>query len=386
MSKRTYVVIAIACLLVAAGMVVAHVQRAKKTAELLADLDTDSSSIAVDTLHELKKRGRGIEADLLLRLNSDRRNERMRAALLLGEVGTARKSGPPLAALLQDEWGPVRRAAATSLGALGYGGAVTPLLAVVPNAQESLDTRCLAVRALSLIALRGGMDAPERDLCVGPLAKILRSRPPLTAEQTEALAKARADAKKRRENAALEAAGRVVKEEKKPKEKPKEKPKLAPGEVAPEVPTDTDIELRVDSVLALGLLNTPGALEPLLEATDEAREPAPAVRKAACLALEDLPDVPRDDVLKVKMGQALLRALEDGSPDVRMTAARALARHADFGNPGLDSSINERLQYLARELTQYGEPAYWVRAAARTACSNRHLTVEAAPATENASS
>jgi HEAT repeat protein len=141
------------------------------------------------------------------------------------------------------------------------------------------------------------------------------------------------------------------------------------------VPADTEVELRADAVLALGLLRTDLALQPLIESAKEAIEPSPVVRKCTCMAIEDLRDLPRDDTLRVTLGQALLRALDDSSPDVRLSAARALARHADFGNEGLDTSINDMLKYMAQDLTEYGEPAYWVRAAARTACDARHIVL-----------
>jgi HEAT repeat protein len=361
---------------VLAGVVLAQVQRARKTGELLDQLSTADAATAVDTMHELKKRGHGVEHALIVKLNSPERKERMRAALLLGEIGRPSRSGPPLLPLLSDDWAPVRRAAAESLGLLHYEGAVHPLLRMAQDTKEEMDTRSIAVRKLSLIAMLGNLERTDRELCATALPALLKGRPALTKDQAKAVRKGRADLAKRSANAALVAQGRRVPLEPKEPEKPKAAPKLAPGALPEEAPPpDNEIELRTDVVLALGLLRTDTAIQPLIDSCDEMTEPAPGVRKAACMAIEDLSDLPRDSVMKVKLGQTLLHTLQDSSPDVRLSACRALARHADFENAGLDGSINERLQYMSAEKTAYGEPGYWIRAAARTACDSRHIVV-----------
>ena len=91
MSARAYAAIGLIAVVVIAGAVWAHITREHKTAELLAELDTGEPDEAVDTMAALKARG-GIEDDLIQKTRSDRRKERMRAASLLGEVGTAAKA------------------------------------------------------------------------------------------------------------------------------------------------------------------------------------------------------------------------------------------------------------------------------------------------------
>ncbi len=376
MSKRTTIIIVLAAVVVLAGVVLAQVQRARKTVELLDQLSTTDAATAVDTMHELQKRGHGVEHALIVKLNSPERQERMRAALLLGEIGRPSRSGPPLLPLLADDWAPVRRAAAGSLGLLHVEGAVHPLLRMAQDPKEEMDTRSIAVRSVSLIAMKGNLDQTDRELCAAALPALLKGRPALTKDQVEAVQKGRADLAKRLANAALVAQGRRVPPEPKEAEKKKEAPKLPPGALPEEAPPpDDEIELRTDVVLALGLLQTDTAIQPLIDSCDEMTEPAPGVRKAACMAIEDLSDLPRDSVMKVRLGQALLHTLGDSSPDVRMSACRALAKHPDFETPGLDASINEMLQYMSAERTDYGEPGYWVRAAARTACDSRHVVV-----------
>ncbi len=379
MSKRTIVIIVLAAVLVLAGVLLAQFQRERKTRELLANLHSDDTGVAVDTVRELKKRGPSLEGRLILRLNSYERRVRARSALLLGEVGRPSRSGPALLPLLRDEFDPVRRAAANSLGLLGYQDAVLPLLEVVRDDKQDMDTRSIALRALSVVALKTNPDRPNRELCIQALAKILGHRPAIKNKDLQKVKQARQDAVQRRANAARTAAGSRVPQEKKAAEKPKPLP--APGALPEEpAPVDNEIELRADAALALSLLYTDSAVQPLIRSVNEVLEPSSTVRKSACLAIEDLRDLPRDDGLRALLGQALLRALDDSSPDVRMSAARALARHPVFGIEGLDSSTNDMLRYMAQDLTEYGEPGYWVRAAARTACEARHIALPQATA------
>ena len=369
MRSRTYVIIGIALALVLGAVIATQVQRARKTAELLDDLDTDASDVATDTMQELRKRGHRVEDQLIERTRSSRRKERMRAALLLGEVGT-QKSGPALVGLLEDEWPPVRRAAVWALGKIAYQPAVSNLLAIVGDEKAEMDTRCLAVQSLSLLCM-SGLDEADRRLCVPPMVTIMERRPKLTEEQLTTLRETKAKAKAEREAAKR---GEVLEEEA-AEAKPAET-KAAEEEIPAEpVPADTEIELRGEAVLLLGSTEAAEALKPLLHSADEEVEPAPLVRQHACMALGDLPEVPTDDVNAGLMGHALLNALEDTDATVRMFAARALARHPSFGkvNAGVDTSANERLAEMAEELTSLGEPAYWVREAARTACDARHV-------------
>jgi HEAT repeat protein len=374
MRSRTYIIIGIILVLIAGGVIAAEIQRARKTRELLGDLGTDASDVAKDTMEELRKRGGGIEGDLVQRTRSPQRKERMRAALLLGDVGSA-KSGPALVALLQDEWLPVRRAAVWALGRVGHAPAVSDLLAVVKDEEAEMDTRCLAVQSLSLLCMKG-LDSADRKLCVPTMAQILERRPPMTEKALEAIekrladqAKAKADLKERQRTG-----------------KPKEEAKAEPAETeeakaekdaVPEepVPADKEIELRGQAVLLLGLTGVDEALKPLLESTKETVEPAALVRQYACVAIADMPEAPREAGAARDTAMCLQRALDDGDTTVRMFVARALARHPSFGDEQklLDDALNAKLAEMAGELTDLGESGYWVREAARTACNARHV-------------
>ncbi len=379
MSKRTYAVIAVAVVLVVVGIAAAQWQRARKTAELLDDLDTASADLAVDTLHELKKRGHAIEDELIARLKSDRKKERMRAAYLLGDFGSPEVSGPALAQALEDEWGPVRRAAAHALGRIGYAPAAARLLALIQDEEEEMDTRCIAVQSIGLLAMSGNLDPIDRRICVPPLIKILERRPevPPPAEEEEEAAEAEedegeaADETPADEEAEAEAEAAAPEEEELPEE--------------PE-PADTEIELRKQCVLTLGLLNAPEIVEPLLVSIDDTKEPAAAVRECACMAIADLPELPTDDTEAALMGNKLLDALEDSAANVRMHAAMALARHTDFRTESLDNRINDALKDMAQELQEEGEPSYWAREAARVACSRRHVSLHETNEAEEGSS
>ena len=61
MSTRAYIVLGLIVAVIALGIVLAEVQRATKTAELLDDLDHDSPDVAVDTMADLVERGGRIE-------------------------------------------------------------------------------------------------------------------------------------------------------------------------------------------------------------------------------------------------------------------------------------------------------------------------------------
>ncbi|MBM3501573.1 MAG: HEAT repeat domain-containing protein, partial [Armatimonadetes bacterium] len=203
MRARTYVIVGVIVVLIVGGFIVAELQRAKKTQELLGDLGTDAPDIAKDTMEELKKRGPKIEDELIRRTGSPRRKERMRAALLLGEVGTP-QAGPALVGLLHDEWLPVRRAAVWALGKVGYGPAASDLLGVVADEDAEMDTRVVAVQSLSLLCL-SGLDVTDRKLCVPTMTAILERRPEMTEEALEAItkrfedqAKAKAELEERR--------------------------------------------------------------------------------------------------------------------------------------------------------------------------------------------
>ena len=373
MRSRTYIIIGIILVLIAGGVIAAEIQRARKTRELLSDLGTDASDVAKDTLEELKKRGGRIEDDLIQRTRSPRRKERMRAALLLGDVGSE-KSGPALVALLQDEWLPVRRAAVWALGKVGYRAAVSDLLAVVKDEKAEMDTRCLAVQSLSLLCMKG-LDPADRKLCVPAMIKILERRPPMTEKALEAIDKRLADqAKAKAELKERQLTGKA-KEEEKPAEEPAEA--KAGKDAIPEepVPADTEIELRGQAVLLLGLTGAEEALKPLLDSTKEEVEPAPLVRQYACMAIADMPELPREAEGARQTAMRLERALDDGDATVRMFAARALARHPSFGDEQklLDEALNAKLAEMAQELTDLGESGYWVREAARTACDARHV-------------
>ena len=368
MTKRTYAVIALVVLVIVAGIAAAQWQRARKTAELLDDLDTESADVAVDTIHELKKRGHAVEGDLIARLNSARKKERLRAALLLGEVGRADRSGPALARLLDDEWDPVRHAAAQALGRLGYAPAMSQLLVVVHDEDQDMDTRCIAVQGIGALAQSGSLDEVDRKICVPPLAKILKRRPEVPPPEEEEEAEEEPAEAEEEDEEATEA---------------EEEEEALPEEPAP---ADTEAELRIQCVLTLGLLHAPQAVEALLESTDDTIEPSAVVRSYACMAITDLPDLPEDDIEAALMGDKLLDALEDSAADVRMHAAMALATHTDFRSEAIDNRINDALKAMAQELTEEGEPFYWAREAARVACNKRHVALQETETSDESSS
>ncbi|MBM3473005.1 MAG: HEAT repeat domain-containing protein [Armatimonadetes bacterium] len=378
MRPRTYIIIGIILVLIAGGVIAAEIQRARKTRELLADLGTDASDVAKDTMEELRKRGGHIQDDLIQRTRSPRRKERMRAALLLGDVGSE-KSGPALVVLLQDEWVPVRRAAVWALGRVGYPAAVSDLLAVVKDEEAEMDTRCLAVQSLSLLCMKG-LEPTDRKLCIPAMTDILKRRPAMTEKALKAITKRLADQKKAKDE--LKERQRTGKPKEKKKEEPAEEPAetKAGEDTIPEepVPADSEIELRGQAVLLLGMTGADEALQPLLESTREDVEPAALVRQYACMAIADMPEVPREPSAARETAMRLQRALDDGDTTVRMFAARALARHPDFGDEQnlLDEALNAKLAEMAQELTDLGEAGYWVREAARTACNARHLPYE----------
>jgi len=391
--------------LIVGGVIAAEIQRGKKTQELLADLGTDAPDIAKDTLEELKKRGPKIQDELIQRTGSPRRKERMRAALLLGEVGTE-KCGPALVALLNDEWLPVRRAAVWALGQVGYGEATSDLLGVVKDEEAEMDTRVVAVQSLSLLCM-SGLGESDRKLCVPAMAQILARRPEMTDKELETIKKRLDDQKKAKlelEERKRTGKAKEEKEEEAPVEEETPEEDAIPEEP---VPADTEIELRGQAVLLLGLTGVEEALPPLLEATSEVIEPAALVRQRACMAIADLAETPQPPAEAAETEEAdpeasraapgvdharemalrLKRALDDGDPTVRMFAARALAKHVSFGDDlkALDETLNAKLAEMAQELTDLGESGYWVREAARSACSARHVAyAETEPAKDEA--
>jgi len=151
-------------------------------------------------------------------------------------------------------------------------------------------------------------------------------------------------------------------------------------------PADTEVELRIQCVLALGLLHAPQAIEALLESADDTIEPSAVVRGYACIAIGDLPDLPADDTEAALMGDKLLDALEDSAADVRMYAAMALAQHTDFRSEAVDGRINDALRAMAQELVEEGEPFYWAREAARVACNKRHVALQETETSDESSS
>jgi HEAT repeat protein len=376
MRPRTYIIIGLILVLIVGGVVLAEHQRAKKTQELLAELGTDAPDIAKDTLDELRKRGARIEDELIQRTHSPRKKERMRAAVLLGDVGTA-KSGPALVALLNDEWLPVRRAAVWALGEVGYAGAANDLLVVVRDEEAEMDTRCLAVQSLSLLCM-AGMDEADRGLCAQEMTQILKRRPKITEEALETIKKRLADAKKAKaELKERQLTGKPKGKEEEKAEEPAAAETKEGEEAIPEepVPADTEVELRGQAVLLLGLTGAKEALVPLLDSANEEIETSAVVRQYACMALADLPEVPSKEADARLMGLRLLRALDDGDASVRMFTARTLARHPSLGQglKAVDEQLNRKLAEMAEELNDLGEPGYWVRAAARTACDARHV-------------
>jgi HEAT repeat protein len=364
MSARAYSVIGLIAVVVIAGAVLAHIERQKKTAELLAQLDTGEADEAVDTMAALKTRG-GIEDELIQRTRSDRRKERMRAASLLGEVGTAAKAGPALEALLNDEWPPVRRAAVVAVRQVGHMDAVSPLMSIVRDPEQEMDTRCLAVESIAVLRMKGLSD-DDAAMAALPLVEILERRPEVPPEEDE-------------EEADEE---EVEEEEEVPED---QKP---PEEEA--APADEEIELRKECVLALALIGTPEALEAVCASADDQIEPAALVRRYACVALEDLRAIPDAPGVAPSMAEALDGALDDADAEVRLYAVRALTRHARFVGDdvplGIDEQINEKLARMSAELTAEGETSYWVRRAAMLACDSRHISPEeATPAHESSS-
>ncbi|MBM3499774.1 MAG: hypothetical protein FJX74_14025 [Armatimonadetes bacterium] len=226
----------------------------------------------------------------------------------------------------------------------------------------------------------------------------------MTEEALEAItkrfedqAKAKAELEERRRT------GKVKEEEEEEAVKEEEPAEDAVPEEP--VPADDEIELRGQAVLLLGLTGVDEALPAILEATKEEVEPAALVRQRACMALEDLSETPGPPEEGAEapaggetaaapapnhakdMAMCLQRALDDGDATVRMFAARALAKHASFGDDLklLDDALNAKLVEMAQELGELGESGYWVREAARTACSARHVAyAETEPGPEGA--
>jgi hypothetical protein len=238
-----------------------------------------------------------------------------------------------------------------------------------------MDTRCLAVQSLSLLC-RAGMEEADRGLCVPAMTQILERRPQITEKALEAIKTRLADAKKAKAELKERQLTGKPKEEEKEAEEPAKETKEGEETIPEEpVPADTEVELRGQAVLLLGLTGAKEALVPLLDSADEEIETSAVVRQYACMALEDLPEVPSEEIDARSMAMRLFRALDDGDATVRMFAARALARHASFGGglKALDEQLNAKLAEMAEELTDLGEAGYWVRAAARTACDARHV-------------
>jgi HEAT repeat protein len=362
MSSRVYVIAGVILVVVLGAVFAAHYQRARKTAELLEDLDTDKTDVAMDTMQELVKRGGAVEDALIEKLDSSRRRERMRAAVLLGEVGT-RKCGPALVGRLRDEWLPVRRAAVCALGQVRYGEAYWELLKVANDDEAEMDTRCLAVQSLALLCM-GDLSPKGREACATAMLPILARRPAVKPEKTEDEQKAEDEAKKAEEKA-LKAQGYEP----------------IPAEADP---ADKEVELRKEAVLLLALTGVRGTVPAVVDSLAAAKEPSAVVRQHAAMALGDLPDVPSDQQEASQMGRGLLLALEDKDATVRMFAARALARHPSFGLEGLDDGTDAKLVEMAAELTEDGESGYWVREAARSACDARGVTYEQPKATGEA--
>ena len=361
MSTRAYIVLALIVIVIGLGIVFAEVQRAAKTAELLEDLDHDSPDVAVDTMADLVERGSSIEGELAgLLSGSTRRKERMRAAVLLGRVGTPENAGPPLADSVtdDDEWPPVRRAAVIAIGQIGYLDGAPALLEIVKDEDQEMDTRSEAVKALGLLRMRGLGDA-EATLAVRPLVDILNARPAVLAvdeeEEEEVADEEEEEAEEVDEDAVVE----------------------DPPIAVEAAPADKEIEIRRQCVLTLGLIGDASSdgLTALFASADDTVEPAALVRQYACVAIEDLPAVPEDARLKREMAATLLGALDDADADTRMFACRACANHSTISKDDVDPEINEKLAVMAAELIEEGELYYWGRIAAQTACNSRGVSI-----------
>jgi hypothetical protein len=242
---------------------------------------------------------------------------------------------------------------------------MSQLLVVVHDEDQDMDTRCIAVQAIGALAQSRGLDEVDRKICVPPLAKILKRRPEVPPPEEEEEEPAEAEEE---DEEATEA---------------EEEEEALPEEPAP---VDTEVELRIQCVLTLGLLHAPQAVEALLESTDDTIEPSALVRSHACTAITDLPDLPADDTEAALMGDKLLDALEDSAADVRMHAAMALATHTDFRSEAIDNRINDALKAMAQELIEEGEPFYWAREAARVACNKRHVALQETETSDESSS
>jgi len=356
MSTRAYVVLALILLVIGAGIVWAEINRGEKRAEQLGDLDHDSSDVAVDTMAELAKYGSAVEDDLIEKLSSERKKERMRAAVLLGENGSPEKAGPALVGQLRDEWPPVRRASVVAIGNVAYLDGADALIDIISDADQEMDTRSLAVQALCLLRMHGLADE-KAELAVEPLVSILEARPDVPPKEEEVEEEEEVD----------EDAVEVVIED--------------PPPAAEAAPADKETELRRECVLALGAIGTDVALNAVFASADDEIEPAALVRQCACMAIEDLQAIPdqgnaEDAALAQTMAETLLGALDDEDADTRMWACRALTRHPRISEKDVDPRINERLVVMAAELVEEGEAGYWGRLAAKTACSSRGLEVK----------
>ncbi len=365
MSTRAYVVLALIAVVIGAGIVWAKVDQAEKRAEQLDDLDHDSSDVAIDTMAELAKHGSAVEGELIERLSSERKKERMRAAVLLGENGSPEKAGPALVEQLGDEWPPVRRASVVAIGNVAYLDGANALVGIITDTDQEMDTRSLAVQALCLLRMHGLADE-DAELAVGPLASILEGRPDVPPKEPE-VEEEEAD-----EDEGDDEAEEVEEED--------------PPPAAEAAPADKEIELRRECVLALGAIGSDAALNAVFASADDEIEPAALVRQYACMAIEDLSRVPEDGGVKQAMANTLLGALEDEDSDTRMWACRALTRHPRISENDVDPEINEKLVVMAAELIEEGEAGYWGRLAAKTACDSRGLAVKETNSTHEGAS
>ncbi len=381
MQKRTSLIIACALVAVAAVIVFAAVQRAQKTHELLQDLYSGEPSKVVDAEGDLRKRGHGLEQALIAHAHAPAVDVRLAAAELLGDprIGRPDTSGPALLQLLRDGDVGVRRKAAAALGRLGVATAesMQALLDRVTDEEEDLKVRIVATRALGALHRSEHVRGPEGGFSevVSALVKILEERPPVPPKEEE-----EAPAKEETEAQAEEAQEKA------------ETPAEAEEEPVEPEPADTTALLRGEIALTLGRISTHEAANAVIRSIDDEVEISADVREDACIALGDLNQTQTllaDAPMAQAAAEALLGALDDDAPNVRLHAAAALGRITSFSVPrnvdaataqklrDLDRDINEKIKTLALARTEdKGDPEYWVRKACQETAKLRGVRVK----------
>ncbi|MEI6504065.1 MAG: hypothetical protein WCP21_23885, partial [Armatimonadota bacterium] len=135
LNNRTTKVLAIIAVVVIAGLVIAHVSQAKRTAQHLQDLASQEPDKVTEAMAQLRERGASVGAGLAPLVQVSGGEASQRAAWLLGMVGSDAGNAALLSSVTSKD-AVLRIAALQSLGKLRVADATGPAVAILTDTKE----------------------------------------------------------------------------------------------------------------------------------------------------------------------------------------------------------------------------------------------------------